>query len=258
MDWMVENFRNIRVLEIPKNSLVTTYLMNLMNRIDTRLTDQEFLYKLFQLLSYIRQLDYSFGFIVGQEYLIVSFKFTDFLEFIGANKNHYQLQKLGKFLKSLQTLPPMLTTISNLCFQSVNIFPYIKVFKKKSWYVQLAIAEELYFYKFPFYFPKAFLNYQNKYQFQAQLSFLLAFSVREIEKVFDVEEFLDQFAISNSNLRKVRSYLLQTFVLAQDFKLIENQFLLVLKTNKVKTVTQLTTNLISRTKYIHFKELTKC
>ena len=29
------------------------------------------------------------------------------------------------------------------------------------------------------------MNYQNKYQFQAQLSFLLAFSVLEIEKVFD-------------------------------------------------------------------------
>jgi hypothetical protein len=228
-----------------------------MNRLDDRLTDQEFIYKLFQLLSYIRQLDYSFGFIVDQEYLIISFKFNDFLEFIGANKNYYQVQKVEKFLKSLQTLPPMLSTISNICFQSVNIFPYIKVFKKKSWYGQLAIAEELYLYNYPFYFPKAFLNYQNKYQFQAQLSFLLAFSVLAIEKVFDVEEFLDQFYISNSNLRKVRSYLLQTFVLAEDFKLIENEFVLVLKTNKVKTVTKLTTNLISRTKSIHFKELTK-
>jgi len=101
------------------------------------------------------------------------------------------------------------------------------------------------------------LNDQNKYQFQAQLSFLLAFSVLEIEKVFDVEEFLDQFSISNSNLRKVRSYLVQTFVLAEDFKLIENEFVLVLKTNKVKTLTKLTTNLISRTKLIYFKELTK-
>lgn len=163
-DWMVENFRNIRVLQIPNNSLVTTYLTN---RLDKSLTDQEFLYKLFQLLSYIRQLDYSFGFIVDQEYLIISFKFTDFLEFIDTNKNHYQVEKVGKFLKYLQTLPSMLSTISNTCFQSVNIFPYLKVFKKKSWYVQLAIAEELYFYKFPFYFPKAFLNYQNKYQFQS-------------------------------------------------------------------------------------------
>lgn len=101
------------------------------------------------------------------------------------------------------------------------------------------------------------MNYQNKYQFQAQFNFLLAFSVLGIEKVFDVKEFLDQFDISNSNLRKVKSYLLQTFVLAQDFKLIENQFLLVLKTNQLKTVIELTTNLISRTKLIYFKELTK-
>lgn len=54
-DWMLENFRNIRVLQITKNSFVTTYLMN---RLDNRLTDPEFLYKLFQLLSYIRQLGY--------------------------------------------------------------------------------------------------------------------------------------------------------------------------------------------------------
>ena len=101
------------------------------------------------------------------------------------------------------------------------------------------------------------MNYQNKYQLQAQINFLLAFSVVEIEKVFDVEEFLDQFDISNSNLRKVRRYLIQTFVLAEDFKLIENEFVLVLKTKKVKTVTKLTTNQISRTKLIHFKELTK-
>jgi hypothetical protein len=95
----------------------------------------------------------------------------------------------------------------------------------------------------------------NKFTFESEN--LLAFSVLAIEKVFDVEEFLDQFDISNSNLRKVKSYLLQTFVLAEDFKLIENEFLLVLKTNKVKTVTELTTNQISRTKSIHFKELTK-
>lgn len=171
------------------------------------------------------------------------------------NKNHYQVQKLGKFLSSLQTLPPMLRTISNICFQSINIFPYLKIFKKKSWYVKLAIAEELYFYKYPFYFSEAFLNYQNKYQLQAQINFLIAFSVVEIEKVFDVEEFLDQFDISNSNLRKVRRYLMQTFVLAEDLKLIGNKFVLVFKTKKVKTVTKLTTNLISRTKLIHFKKL---
>ena len=253
-DWVLENFRNIRFLQIPKNSFVTTYLNN---RLPNRITDQEFLYKLFQLLSFIRQLEYSSAFIGDQEYLIVSFKLTDFLEFIGTNNNHYQVQKLGKFLRSLQTLPPMLSTISNICFQSVNIFPYLKVFKKRSWYVKFAIAEELYFYKYPFYFPEVFLNYQNKYQRQAQINFFRAFSVLEIDKVFDVEEFLDQFDISNSNLRKVKLDLIKTFHVAKDYKLIENEFVLVLKTKKVKTVTKLNTHLISTTQFIHFKELTK-
>ena len=78
-----------------------------------------------------------------------------------------------------------------------------------------------------------------------------------IEKVFDVEEFLDQFNISNSNLQRVKFYLLQTFELAQNSKFIENQFQLVLKTNRVKTVTKLTTNFISRTKFIYFNEWCK-
>ena len=68
-DWMVENFRNTRILQIPKNSLVTTYSIN---RLDNSITNQEFIYKLFQLLSYIRQLDYSFDFRVDKEYLIIS------------------------------------------------------------------------------------------------------------------------------------------------------------------------------------------
>lgn len=102
------------------------------------------------------------------------------------------------------------------------------------------------------------MNSQNKYQFQAQISFLLAFSEINIEKVLDVEEFLDQFGISNSNLRKVKYSLIQTFNLAKDYKMIEGEFVLVMKTNKVKNVTKLTTNLMSRTKLIYFKEITKC
>ena len=111
-------------------------------RLENRLTDQEFIYKLFQLLNYIRQLDYFFDFIVNQEYLIMSFKIIDFLKFIGDSKNHYHFQKLGKFFKYLQTLPPMLITIFNFYFQSVNIFSYLKIFKQRSWYIQLAFAEE--------------------------------------------------------------------------------------------------------------------
>ena len=144
----------------------------------------------------------------------MAFKIIDFLKFIGDSKNHYQFQKLGKFFKYLQTHPPMLITIFNFYLQSVNIFSYLKIFKQQSWYIQLAFAEEFYFYTYSSDFSKPFLNYQNKYQLQAQLNFLFAFSVKEIEKLFDVEKFLDQFETLNlnSNLGRVKSYLVQRMV----------------------------------------------
>lgn len=80
--------------------------------------------------------------------------------------------------------------------------------------------------------------------------------MNEIEKVLDVEKFLDQFEVSNSTLRQVKNSLIQVFILAKNSKLIEDEFVLILKTEKVKKVRELTTNLISRTKLIYFKELT--
>lgn len=167
-DWVVNNFRSIRFLQIPKNSMVSTYLTTyLKNRVTARVENQEFVYKIFQLLSYIREIDSFSASLIDQEYEIISFQLRDFLAFIGANEHHYQVQKLGNFFKSLQTLPPMLSAVSTSFFKSINIFPYVKVFKKRSWYVQLAVAKEIYEYKYPFYFPKEFLNCQKKYQLQA-------------------------------------------------------------------------------------------
>ena len=251
-DWVLENFRKLRILRMPENVLVSTYLTNkLWNTVE----EKELLYKLFQLLSYIRHLEYSFSWIVDQEYRVVSFKLRDFLEFIDSKNNHYQVIKFGKFLNFLQSLPPMLSVISEDCFKSTNIFPYIKVFKKKSWNVQLAIAEELYDYRYPFYFPKYFLNSKNKYASQAKISFWIAFSVKRVNKILNVEEFFAQFKVSNSNLGEVKKALIETFLLAKDSKMIEDEFVVILKTEKKKMVRKLTTNLISRTKLIFFNEL---
>lgn len=45
-DWLLENFRKIRSLEIPQNSLVSTYLTD---RFVSTLAEKDLLYKLFQL-----------------------------------------------------------------------------------------------------------------------------------------------------------------------------------------------------------------
>ena len=78
------------------------------------------------------------------------------------------------------------------------------------------------------------MNCQKKYQLQARIAFFFAFSVVGIEKVFDVEEFLDPFDISNSNLGKVKVCLMETFALMQESKLIKDELVLVLKTKKEK------------------------
>ena len=181
-----------------------------------------------------------------------------FLEFIGKPRNnHYQIRKLVEFLESLQDIRPILDYFSDGGFRRYVAFPYLKIEKRKGWWVELSICRELHLYQYPFHLPESFLNYQNKYQLKAQINFLLAFSVRKTEKVFDIEKILEPFQISNSNIRKVKLALIKTFVAAKDFKLIENQVLLVLKNKKVKTVTKLTTHLISRTRFLYFKELTQ-
>lgn len=56
---MLNSFRKIRFLEMLGNVLVSTYLTN---KLSNTLEEKELLYKLFQFLSYIRQLEY---FLVG-------------------------------------------------------------------------------------------------------------------------------------------------------------------------------------------------
>jgi DNA invertase Pin-like site-specific DNA recombinase len=62
-----------------ENSLITTYLRNI--PLET-LEKQEFLYKLFQLLSYIQTIESSINWISNENYRILSFRVSEFLEFI--------------------------------------------------------------------------------------------------------------------------------------------------------------------------------
>ena len=69
-DWVIENFRNMRASQTYENSLITTYLKNL--PLET-IEKQEFLYKLLQLLSYIRTLESSVNWISNENYRVISF-----------------------------------------------------------------------------------------------------------------------------------------------------------------------------------------
>ena len=181
---------------------------------------------------------------------------SEFLEFTGKKKtNYYQIRKFVDFLKSLQSLPAVLQDFSEGIFRSILIFPYLEVTKKKSWHVELAIADKVYFYRYFFYFPKEFLTYDDTYDLRVKIFFLLSFSTIELEKEFPIEEFLDQFDISNSRMIRLRKSIVTIFQDAQDWKLIEGRFTLLTKTNQTKKVEKLTSNLLGRGKSIFYTEI---
>lgn len=103
-----------------------------------------------QLLNYIKCLEGSVD---------------DFLEFIGKPKNnYYQVKKLIGFLKSLQTIEPILENFSNGGFRHYVDFPDLKVERKKGWCVELSICKELYLYRYPVHLPVMFLNYRDNFE----------------------------------------------------------------------------------------------
>ncbi len=79
-DWLIDNFRKIRSVKMSENWLLTTYVENISF---DELENQEFFYRLFQLLSYIKIRESSVDWISNERYRIISFKVSEFLEFIG-------------------------------------------------------------------------------------------------------------------------------------------------------------------------------
>jgi hypothetical protein len=159
------------------------------------------------------------------------------------------------FLKSLQRLPPVLEDFSTESFRSILIFPYLEVRKEKSWNVELAIAEKVYFYRYPFYFPEEFLTYDDAYDLRAKICFLLSFSTPELEKEFQIQEVLDQVEISRQKMTRLRKSIIIIFEDAQNLKVIEPRFTVLMKTNETKEVEKLTSNLLAKAKSIFYTEI---
>ena len=135
------------------------------------------------------------------------------------------------------------------------IFPYLEVSKEKSWKVKLAIAEKVYFYRYPFYFPQDFLTYDKVYDLRAKIFFLLSFSTTSLKKEFQIQEVFDQVGISRQKMTRLRKSIIIIFEDAQDLKFIEPRFTLLMKTNKTEEVDKLTSNLLVKAKSIRYTEI---
>ena len=115
------------------NSLSASFLTE---KPENDLVKLEFVYRLVQLINYIKSLKSSSKCVsIGDRtYQTFQFRVNNFLEFLGKPRNnHYQIRKLVEFLESLQDLRPILDYFSDGGFRRYVAFPYLKIEKRKGW-----------------------------------------------------------------------------------------------------------------------------
>lgn len=147
-------------------------------------------------------------------------------------------------------------------YRGLVTVPEVQLFKnnQKAWVAEIWLAEELFHYLHPFMFEDLFKNKLTKDQFQAQLTFLLAFSVLAIEKVFDVEEFFNLINLRNNQLIKIKKNIIQLLNELAENNIIQNTVEIVLKSGKKKDqlIRNLTlSDITRRIKYLKFYEILK-
>ena len=256
-DWLQIGLRKLvskQKSEINSNSLVSSYLRK--NSLDY-FVQKKLFFKLIQLLSFIRTLEYKRQFINDQTYCVVEFFVMDFISFTGSNPTStYQRTKALEFLTNLQDLKPLIQKFSDNEFRKSVIFPYLKLTKQnRRWTITMAIGEEFYFYQYPFFFPNSFIICKNKYDLEIKLQLIESFSQVECKKKFPVKKFLNKFSVSNKDLTKIKKQLIASFFILKDSGLIENEFILISKTNSLnREIANLSPGLLSRSEVLYFFE----
>ncbi len=131
-------------------------------------------------------------FVDDQIYYLIEFPVADFQRFLGRNpKSSYHRSKFLDFLTSLQRLLSLIEKFSDIEFRSSVIFPLFKLRKQaRLWVLRIAIAEQLYFYNYPFIFSDSLLYFQNKSDLIVNLEIIQVFSTNSLEKKFPVENLI--------------------------------------------------------------------
>ena len=195
-----------------------------------------------------------------QVYYDISFKLQEFMKFKNVKLNQYQVNKIKPFwniLKDLQENQILIKQISDTSFRHFVPFPVIDIRKEgKSnfWTVSFSMAEEFYFYRYPFLFPIEFAKFDDKYDREIKMELLHVMSVVSLEKKLEVDNLLTRFVVPNARKVLIKQRILQIFELLQKNKCIESDFIVVSKLGKTKNYTELSIALLTKTRDLYFFE----
>jgi hypothetical protein len=152
-----------------------------------------------------------------QEYRVITFKLTNFMDYIQIkNNNQYQREQVKNFFYDIQQSNQFASQFSERVFQSSAVFPFIRVEQENDTYgaliIYVAIVKELYFYSYPFYFPRYFQTYNSVYDLQVKLQIIYSYSQNNLKKKFDIKAFLDRFKkLKNQKQTNIKKLILKGF-----------------------------------------------
>ena len=195
-DWLVIKLRPLRKQTFSLTGLKIDYIRSgsFQNNIDS--------YKfctLVQFLVYAQTLNYKIDSLGTTSYRLVQFRVQDFLKYTKLSSNYYQLKKLIEFFDELQT-GILITSFSDIHFQSLIAVPLVNFTKvQKFWVGRVWLAQELFYYRYPFHLPDFFQQKLKKDQFEVQVQVFKTFSSESIDKVFLIKEFFQNYTSRLSN-----------------------------------------------------------
>jgi hypothetical protein len=229
-DWIRDFSRKLSYMREFNTGLLTDYLRQ--TKFDS-LDERKSFFRFLQFLSFIRKMEGLRQFIDDQAYYIVEFPVVDFIRFLGKDpKSTYQRNKVLDFLKSLQDLPPFVEKFSEIEFRSSIMFPLLKLTKKHQlWIFRIAVSEQLYCYSYPFIFSNCLCDFQNKYDLLVKLQII---QVHSLEKKFSVEDFMNQFSISNKKRGEIKKLIIDLLDELKTSNSIEPHFDIVYKDDAKK------------------------
>jgi hypothetical protein len=248
-DWLVVQLRPIRKQSIPKFFLNTEYFeSNNLSLLDDR-----------------KNLDFKID-SLGEppyrtRYRLLIFRIQDFLKFqnpMVKSTNYYQLKKVKEFFNQLQR-NSLVTSFTDNQFRSLVTIPEVRVSKSKkqknSLIARVWIAEELFYYNYPFLLPDFFRNKNTKDEFQVQFEILKVFSSVSIQKEVFIKEFLDSYpsVLSNQRRTKIKKLFIQLVGRLKENDLIESNYKII-SNGLLVDVDQLTTSNI-RQSFVLYEKL---
>ena len=254
-DWLVSWLRAISQ-KPDQNILETTYLEN--HRL-LSFAEKELIYNLFRVLAFLQSYKGKGKPIMinGDSYFTVSFPLADLVHYLSmSKKNKRHIKKVSKMLQNFISLEPIIQTFSDIHFRALVLFPSIKILPKgRISIVSMTIAEQLFSYHFPSYLTSYFNQWNNKNQFYVQFEILSVMSTPSLQKELHVQQFLEQFNLSNKKQTEIKRFIIKSIQELVDKRIIKQLFKVIQKDGSIIVLNNLTSKLITKSKVVYLEEI---